>query len=542
MAAAAAERRAAAADGCGVKRGGDAASSSRPSKGKGKGDKGSKGQGKGAGRSGQSRTPPARAKPSQADPLGIVATFAALKQMQPMLQSLGFGGAGSQRSRPKPQPGGKAAGEPEEQKKRTRGGKNKDPDAGLVIRDHEGKPAMVRNFDGKEVPIVSICYGCHWPYWSTNWSQCCNCSRKRDPIAWPEPKVFRHWLVKPTSADKAAGGGPGPALSKQLAIEGAPTTQQPTAAEQTPVETAEVEYPWEEELDEDAQMDDFGDGPSPATDAASAKKDLEEKAGSFIAMPSGLTPWWIRFLLKQGVTEATQWAKVMGVGAEIDLPSDLLAQKSLLQGKLAHLQASPEGGPDWSSEILAMKTALAKVEEGLASFAGEDEADPHANAKFADLLSKHLKAAEKEAEAATKNLANLEQQLKDLQQEIALKRRDSAAKADANVKFQIMLRKRVEGTSQNSTFARVLKEGCFRDRMQAKALETFSPEWKAQNGAALLSDEALYAFLTRAQSFWVRLAEDAVHEGWIAGPASGNSDQDAEEPAGKDGAEDEDML
>ena len=189
-----------------------------------------------------------------------------------------------------------------------------------------------------------------------------------------------------------------------------------------------------------------------------------------------------------------------------------------------------------------MKTALAKIEEGLANFAGENEADPHANAKFADLLSKHLRAAEKEAEAATKNLANLEQQLRDLQQEIALKRRDSAAKAAANMSFQIMLRKRVEGTGQNATFARVLKEGCFRDRMQTKALEAFSPEWKAQNGAALLSDEALYAFLTRAQSFWVGMAEDAMKEGWIAAPASGNSDQDAEEPSGKDGGEDEDML
>ena len=86
VAATAAERRAAAADGGGKRRGGDAASSSRPSKGKGKGYKGSKGLSKGAGRSGQSRTPPARTKPAQADPLGIVATFAALKQMQPMLQ------------------------------------------------------------------------------------------------------------------------------------------------------------------------------------------------------------------------------------------------------------------------------------------------------------------------------------------------------------------------------------------------------------------------------------------------------------------------
>ena len=340
VAVAAADRRAAAPDGGGKGRGGSVGSSSRPSKGKGKSDKSSKGLGKGAERGGKSRAPPTRTKPAQADPLGIVATFAALKQMQPMLQSLGFGSAGSQRTRPKTQPGGKPAGEAEEPRKRARGGKVKDPDASLVIRDHEGKPAMVRNFEGQEVPIVSICYGCHWPYWSTNWSKCCNCSRKRDPIAWPEPKVFRHWLVKPTSADKAAGSGASPALAKQLAIDGAPAAQPQPGATETPVETAAVEYPWEEELnEEDAQMDDAGPlGPSSEPDpAASAKLELEEKAGSYVALPSGLTPWWIRFLLKQGVTEATQWAKVMAVGAEIELPTYLLAQKSHLQAKLAHL-------------------------------------------------------------------------------------------------------------------------------------------------------------------------------------------------------------
>ena len=55
-----------------------------------------------------------------------------------------------------------------------------------------------------------------------------------------------------------------------------------------------------------------------------------------------------------------------------------------------------------------------------------------------------------------------------------------------------MLRKRVDSTSQNAGFARVLKEGRLKERMQAKALEAFSLEWKAQNGAALLDNEALY--------------------------------------------------
>ena len=78
--------------------------------------------------------------------------------------------------------------------------------------------------------------------------------------------------------------------------------------------------------------------------------------------------------------------------------------------------------------------------------------------------------------------------------------------------------------------------------MQAKALEAFSPKWKAQNGAALLSDEALYAFLARAQSFWVGMAEDAMKEGWMADPAGVETDQDADGLSGKEGGVDEDML
>ena len=159
MAVAAADRRAAAPDGGGKGRGGSVGSSSRPSKGKGKSDKSSKGLGKGAERGGKSRAPPTRTKPAQADPLGIVATFAALKQMQPMLQSLGLGSAGSQRTRPKTQPGGKPAGEAEEPRKRARGGKVKDPDASLVIRDHEGKPARFATSKARWYPESEFAMG-----------------------------------------------------------------------------------------------------------------------------------------------------------------------------------------------------------------------------------------------------------------------------------------------------------------------------------------------------------------------------------------------
>ena len=105
-----------------------------------------------------------------------------------------------------------------------------------------------------------------------------------------------------------------------------------------------------------------------------------------------------------------------------------------------------------------------------------------------------------------------------------------------------MLRKRVGGTSQHAGFARVLKEGRLKERMQAKAKETFSPEWKAQNGAALLTDEALFSFLIRAQSFWVGIAEEAQKEMWMAEPPDAAGDQGADALFGRGGGADDDVI
>ena len=138
--------------------------------------------------------------------------------------------------------------------------------------------------------------------------------------------------------------------------------------------------------------------------------------------------------------------------------------------------------------------------------------DPHAHAKLSELLSKHLKAAEREADAAEKSLAGLEQQIQGLQQELALLKRDTAAKAAANLQFQTVLRKRVDGTGQQASFARILKEGKRRDKMEAKAKKTFSQEWMAQNGGACLTDQALFAFLARSRSFWVDLTEEVKED------------------------------
>ena len=228
----------------------------------------------------------------------MVATLEALKQVQPLLQSLGLGGAAPQRTaRPKTQPGGsdsrKAAGDDGNAAKRSKGAKAKDPDAHITIRDHEGKPAMVKNFEGQEVPIVSICYGCHWPYWSQNWTKCVNCTRKRDPVAWPEPKVFRHWLVKAVGAEKTAEDSPAAAPG------------QPATAVGPAVAVDQPAYPWDgEELEDlfadDAPMADPGAHKVEAEAADAGNKQQADKGVTLVAMPSGLTRWWIRFLLKQG--------------------------------------------------------------------------------------------------------------------------------------------------------------------------------------------------------------------------------------------------
>ena len=132
--------------------------------------------------------------------------------------------------------------------------------------------------------------------------------------------MFRHWLVKAVSSDKPA-------------VVGASVAQPQQAAAAASAEASAVqEYPWageddEELLGEDAAMEEAAPQ-VPVLDsdaAASAFQQLEEKAVSYVALPSGLTPWWVKFLLRQGVTEATQWAKVMGVGSEIELPTDLQA-------------------------------------------------------------------------------------------------------------------------------------------------------------------------------------------------------------------------
>ena len=79
------------------------------------------------------------------------------------------------------------------------------------ITDHLGKPAMVVNMAGESVPMVAICASCHWGYWSPHWTTCVCCKQKRDPVARPEPCVFKHWLVKARAGAVEAPAAKAPA-------------------------------------------------------------------------------------------------------------------------------------------------------------------------------------------------------------------------------------------------------------------------------------------------------------------------------------------
>ncbi len=266
----AAERRSSESE-AGGKGGGKGGSSSRPSKGGGKGSKGSKGQSKGAGRGGQPRGPPTRTKPAQADPLGIVATFAALKQMQPMLQSLGFGGTAPQRPRPKTQPGGKSAGEAEQPKKKARGGKPKGSRRQACDGSQLRRTGGTRSQHLQWLPLALL---------HSKLDEVLQLLQEARPCRLARAESVQALARQAASSDKAA-------LAKHLAIGGALAAQTQPAATATPGEATAAIYPWtaeedEELIEEDAPMEDVGPlGPDMESDAAtSAFLQLEEKAGS----------------------------------------------------------------------------------------------------------------------------------------------------------------------------------------------------------------------------------------------------------------------
>ena len=99
-----------------------------------------------------------------------------------------------------------------------------------------------------------------------------------------------------------------------------------------------------------------------------------------------------------------------------------------------------------------------------------------------------------------------------------------------------MLRKKCDGTGQHAGFARILKEGKLKEKMQSKAKEAFSEDWKVQNGGACLSDEALFSFLARAQTFWVDIAEEVQQE-MCEAPADGAGEATSQDQAGNDDAD-----
>ena len=137
--------------------------------------------------------PPRRLR--QQEGAGILATLGAVAKVLPLLETLGFGAGGGEHGR-QPRRTDRRAGKPAAAKGKGDGSWARSGRVAKIppkdILDHLGKPALVVNLAGTEVPMVAISGHCHWGYWSPHWSTCANCGQKRDPAAKPEPTIFKH--------------------------------------------------------------------------------------------------------------------------------------------------------------------------------------------------------------------------------------------------------------------------------------------------------------------------------------------------------------
>ena len=143
----------------------------------------------------QPASQPAR-RQRQQEGAGILATLGVVAKFLPRLESLGFGGSGGPRGRQprhsEQRSGRRPAAAIKEDAGWTRSGGRVPKFPPKEITDHLGRPAMVVNMAGESVPMVAICATCHWGYWSLHWTTCVCCKVKRDPVAKPEPNVFKH--------------------------------------------------------------------------------------------------------------------------------------------------------------------------------------------------------------------------------------------------------------------------------------------------------------------------------------------------------------
>ena len=106
-------------------------------------------------------------------------------------------------------------------------------------------------------------------------------------------------------------------------------------------------------LDPDEPSDEEDDDMIVEEDAVAEVLDSEEGTQESeeddTALPSGLTPYWVKFLLRQGMEAANAYRDRMGFEYEVDL--DKRSQLELARRKMAHIVGS--GGAEFVGEDLA---------------------------------------------------------------------------------------------------------------------------------------------------------------------------------------------
>ena len=155
----------------------------------------------------------------------MLASIQALATAVPLLRALGLTGKGQgrrgdqgsvgkqpQTRKSVPSPSGETVVR-SRQSKRCR---DQHPDQPVLLSGTKKQATLVRPDTGEIANIVSVCAGCHWPYWSTRWSQCANCQLRRDEVARPGPKVWDPRKVQ-TQFSSAAGDGKCTATAKAKA-------------------------------------------------------------------------------------------------------------------------------------------------------------------------------------------------------------------------------------------------------------------------------------------------------------------------------------
>ena len=437
----------------------------------------------------------------------MLASIQALATAVPLLRALGLTGKGQGRSggqdsvgkQPKarksaPSPSGEVVVR-SRQSKRCR---DQHPEQPVLLAGTKKQATLVRPDTGDVANIVSVCAGCHWPYWSTRWSQCVNCQVRRDEVTRPGPKVWDPRKVQ-TQYCGAVGDGKSTAKAKTK------TAPPPTAAAASSAEvktatgrTAMFALDLESVPGSDMEWD--CDGEEEVDDAASIEADDA-------VIPSGLTPYWVKFLLRQGMAAAQAYREQLGFVYEVDI--DKQAQLDLARKKMAHIVAS--GGSEFmGEELAAYADTIKRLEQEISLEPGEPEAeDLTAHAKYAQLLERCSKAAAKAKEDAFIQHAAISEKIAALEEEQLALRKQSVAQMSADMKLHGLLAAKVEATASHS-FQKVLAASDFTAAVDNQMDTMFDATWLAQNGMAQLPKATLQAIIMKTKGFWVNAASEAV--------------------------------